>query len=227
MSGENRKPTRWLYVLAGLLPVLACLGTALVVYQEVPKLPGALEKTGIQNLTQVVVPGAAEIYFPKAGAYAVYHEYRSEFEGERYFRDRLPPGLTCRLESQATGREVALAASHVEGNIYTTRYRERVGRMIRTISIDRPGLYQFSCRYAVGGTQPEIVLAVGPNLVWEYFNIAARPLAAFLGGAAVFSLALGISALLVGFTLYYRRRSRASGPVKRGPHPQVCLRIRK
>jgi hypothetical protein len=227
MSGEYRKPTRWLYVLAALLPALACLGTALVVYQEVPELPGALEKTGLEDLTRVVVPGAAEIYFPEAGAYAVYHETRSVVDGVRYFRDTIPPGLTCRLRSQVTGREVELAASQVEGNVYTAHNPERVGQMIKTISVDHPGFYQFSCQYAVGGASPEIVLSVGPNLVWEFFNLATRPLAAILCGGAVFSGTLVVSLLIIGFTVYSRGRSRVGGPLKMNSHPQVCLRIRR
>jgi len=43
------KPTRWYYVLALLIPVFACVGTALIVYGNVPKLPGALEALGVKK----------------------------------------------------------------------------------------------------------------------------------------------------------------------------------
>ncbi len=49
MFGGKPKPTRWLYGLAALIPVLACLGTTLLVYQNVPELPGALETVGIKK----------------------------------------------------------------------------------------------------------------------------------------------------------------------------------
>ena len=80
MSEIKQKPTRWYYVLASLIPIFACLGTALLVYPNVPELPGALEAIGVKNLTQVVVPGSA-ISFPQKGAYAVYYEYRSVIDG--------------------------------------------------------------------------------------------------------------------------------------------------
>ena len=227
MSGGKQKPTRWFYVLAALLPMLACLGTAFVVYQKVPKLPGALEKTGVQNLTQVVVPGSAEIYFPKAGAYAVYYEYRSVIEGVSYVRDESLPSLDCRLKSKATEVDIELAAPDVKGDIYTTRNPERVGRLMSSISIDKPGSYIFSCEYAYGRTRPEIVLAVGPNIIWEFFNLAAKPVAALFCGAVVFSGALGISALIVGFVAYQRHRSKALGSPRLDSDPQICLRIRK
>jgi hypothetical protein len=59
MSEIKRKPTGWYYLLALLIPVFACVGTALFVYWNVPKLPGSLDTLGIKNLKQVVVPGSA------------------------------------------------------------------------------------------------------------------------------------------------------------------------
>lgn len=49
MSEYKLKPTRWSYVLALLIPIFACLGTALIVYRNVPKLPGALEALCVKN----------------------------------------------------------------------------------------------------------------------------------------------------------------------------------
>ena len=208
MYGGKRKPTRWLYGLAALFPILACLGTALLVYLNVPTLPGALETRGIKSLTQVMVPGSAEIYFPKAGAYAVYHEYRSVIEGVKYVGDKYPPSLNCQLTSKATGANVTLASNNIDGNIYATQNQERVGRMIKSISIEKPGIYIFSCHYAHNSTYPEIVLAVGPNIIWEFFNLAAKPFAAIVCGALVFIGTLGLSILIVGFVAFKRHRSK-------------------
>jgi hypothetical protein len=210
MSAGKQKPTRWLYGLAVLIPVLACGVTTWLVYRNVPKLPGALETTGIQNLTQVVVPGSAEIYFPKAGAYAVYYEYRSVIDGVRYIRNETPPRLSCQLKSKVTGADVELASPDVEGDIYATQNQERVGRLIKSISIDKPGVHLFSCQYAQGSNAPEIVLAVGPNIIWEFFNLAAKPLAAIVSGGLVFSGALGVSILIIGFVAVLRHRSKKS-----------------
>jgi hypothetical protein len=206
VSTSNLKPTRWYYVLALLIPVLACLGTAFLVYPTVPKLPGALEATGIHNLTQVIVPGSAEIYFPKTGAYAVYYEYRSIVDGVRYDRDRYPPSLDCQLTSKATGADAPLEPDYIEGNKYETR--ERVGVLIHHISINQPGVYDFSCQYADGRTDPRVVLAVGPNIVWEFFNVAAKPVAAIVCGALVFVGACGISLLIIGFVAFKRHQSK-------------------
>jgi hypothetical protein len=208
MSEGNLKPTRWYYGLAILIPIIACGLTTFLVYRSVPKLPGALETTGINSLTQVIVPGSAEINFPKAGAYAVYYEYRSVFNGVNYVRDKYPPSINCQLTSKATGAEIALASPDVEGDIYSTQNQERVGVLIRSISINQPGAHIFSCQYRDGRTHPEIVLAVGPNIIWELFNIAAKPVAAIVCGSLVFLGALGISILIVGFVALKRHQSK-------------------
>ncbi len=212
MYSENRRPTRWLYGLAALIPIIACGMATTLVYRNFPKLPGALETVGIKNLTQVVVPGSAEIFFPKAGAYAVYHEYRSEIDGVKYVGAKYPPSLNCQLKSKATGADIALAPDYVEGNTYSTQNQERVGVLIKSMSIEKPGVYVFACQYSNDRTSPEIVLAVGPNIIWEFFNLAAKPLAAIACGALVFMVALGTSTLIVGLVALKRHRFEAVGP---------------
>jgi hypothetical protein len=208
MSKNNLKPTRWYYVLAILIPIFACLGTTLLVYQNVPELPGALEAIGIKNLTQVIVPGSADVNFSKAGAYAVYYEYRTAFDGVNYYRDEYPPSMKCQLRSKATGEAVRLAPSNVQGNVYTSHYPDRAGVMYKQISIDQPGVYTFSCENRDGRPYPESVLAVGPNLVWEFFNVALKPIAAFLTGTFTFVSACGISILIIGIVALKRHQSK-------------------
>lgn len=205
MSESKQKPSRWYYVLAILIPVFACMGTGLFVYGKMPKLPGALESLSIKNLTQVVVPGSAEIHFPESGAYAIYYEYRSVIDGVSYFRDEYLPSMRCQLRSNRTGQDVKLASSNVEGDVYT--YPERAGVFFKHISIDQPGVYNFSCQYPDGRSYPKIVMAVGPNLVWEFFNLAAKPVAAIICGALVLFSTLGISILIMVFVAIKRHRS--------------------
>jgi len=210
MPEYKLKPTRWYYVLALLIPIFACLGTALLVYPNIPELPGALEAAGIQNLTQVIVPGSADIYFPKAGAYAVYYEYRSVIDGVSYIRDKYPPSINCQLKSKATGENIELTPNYIEGNIYETQNQERAGVLINSISMDQSGVYNFSCQYPDGYTCPQIVLAVGPNIVWEFFNIAVKPIAAGISGMLAFVGACGVSILIIGFVAFKRHQSKNS-----------------
>ena len=204
MSEYKLKPTRWYYILALIIPIIACGMTTWLVYRSIPTLPGALDAVGIQNLTQVVVPGSAEITFPKAGAYAVYYEYRSVIDGVSYIKNKYPPNIDCRLTSKDTGAEITFNQDYIEGNMYETQNRERVGVLIKSISIEKPGHYNFSCYYPGNKTGPEIVLAVGPNIIWELFNVAAKPIGAIVCGGLTFTVGLVIAMLIAALVAFKR-----------------------
>jgi len=210
MSGSKLKPTRWYYILALLIPIFACLGTALFIYPNVPKLPGALEGMGINDLTRVIVPGSAEVFFPKTGGYAVYYEYRSNIDGVSYTRDKYPPRINCQLTSKSTGEDIALTPDFVEGNMYVTQNPERAGVLINSIMIKNPGGYRLACQYPNGSIDPQIVLAVGPNIGWEFLNLAAKPVAAIFCGTLIFVAACGLSLLILGFVAFKRQQSKNS-----------------
>jgi hypothetical protein len=209
MSENKPKPSGWFYILAILIPVFACLGTGLLVYLNVPELPGALEDVGVKNLTQVVVPGSADVSFPQKGAYAVYYEYRSVIDGVSYARDEYPPIMRCQLMSKATGKAVKLEPTQVQGNVYATRNPHRAAVMYKQISIDQPGIYTFSCQYTDGAAIPKSVMAVGPNIVWGFFNILAKPAAAFFCGSFAFIFACGISILIIGIVAFKRHQLKS------------------
>jgi len=76
--------------------------------------------------------------------------------------------------------------------------------LIRSITIDEPGAYTFSCRYADGRSQPEIVLAVGPNFMWEFFGIAAR-LGVTLAAGVVALFGSGLVAMVIAIVIAVKR----------------------
>lgn len=206
MSDQKRKQSRWYYALAALFPVFGCLFTTAIIYRGFPNLPGALETIDIHNMTQVIVPGYADVTFPKKGAYAVYYEYRSFVDGVQYINERTPPPLICSLTSKETGKEVGVSPEYIEGNTYATKDRERVGIHLMSISMKKPGTYTFSCHYTDDDAAPKVVLAIGPNIVWELFNIAAKPVGAFLGGLGVLLCSGSLGLLFIIFVAIYRGR---------------------
>jgi hypothetical protein len=74
--------------------------------------------------------------------------------------------------------------------------------------MDEPGTYTFSCRHADGSSQPEIVLAVGPNFVWEFFGIAARTVLTAATGLVVLLGSGAVAAFVALAIALKRRRSR-------------------
>ena len=208
MSNQKIKPNRWYYGLAVLLPILGCLISTVIIYRGSPNLPGALETIDIHNMTQVIVPGSADIMFPKKGAYAVYYEYRSLIDGVQYINAKTPPSLICTLISETTGTEVGVSPEYIEGNTYSTKERERVGVHLLSISMTEPGTYTFSCHYQDEKIAPKVVVAIGPNIVWELFNIVARPVAAILGGLVVLLVSGLIAFLVIVVMVLYRSRSQ-------------------
>jgi len=206
MNDQKTRPSGWYYGLAALALVFGCLVAMVVVYRWFPGLPGTFEsKMNLDDLTQVVVPGSKDITFAESGAYAVYHEYRSVVDGAAYASSETPPALACTLTSQATGADIGVVPDYVETNTYSTKDRERVGVLIRSITIDEPGTYTFSCRYTDSRSQPQIVLAVGPNFVWEFFGIAARSGVALTAGVVVL-LGSGLVAIVIAVVIAVKRR---------------------
>jgi hypothetical protein len=195
-------------VLALVLPVLACGLTASLIFFNIPKLPGALEAFDVKKLTRVIVPGSAEINFPESGAYAIYYEYHSDFNGVSYVRAQNLPRINCRLTSKASGEEIKLEPTLVEGDIYSPQNKVRAGVLMNNISINQPGTYAFSCRYLDGRSNPHLVLAIGPNMIWEFFNLAEKPAAAIAGGLIVFFFVSVVSLIIVVFVAIKRNQSK-------------------
>ena len=209
MDNKTIRPSGWYYGLAALMPVLGCLIAMVMAYQWFPGLPGIWQaKMSLENLTQVVVPGSKDITFAESGAYAVYYEYRSVVDGAVYASSETPPALVCSLTSKTTGADIGVVPDYVKTNTYSTKDRERVGVLIRSITIDEPGTYTFSCRYADGRSQPGIVLAVGPNFVWEFFGIAARTVVTAAAGLAVLFGSGAVAAVVVIVVAVKRRQSK-------------------
>ena len=217
MNKDKRMPKGCYFGLAFLLPLLGCILTTAFIYRGFPNLPGTLEMIDVHNMTQVIVPGSADVTFPKEGAYAVYYEYRSNVDGVQYSTSRTPPNLVCSLISATTGKEIGVSPEFIEGNTYSTKDDRRVGVHIMSISMTEPGTYTFFCHYPDKETEPKVVLAIGSNIFWELLNVGAKPIASILGGLVVlFFLGAIIIAIYIFAFLSQRRSMRLQDDAESG-----------
>lgn len=195
MRSQRMRPSGWYYGLAVLALLLGFPIAVAASYPRVRALPTAIrEAYDLNRLTQVLVPGSAELELSRIGAYAVYYEYRSIVDGVYYNGTQEPPSLECSLASATTGRELPVVPDVVETNRYDAGPGRRAGMLIMSTTIDNPGTYVFACQYSDGREQPEIILAFGHNIWWECIGVAARTavpllcsLAALVGSVLVAS----------------------------------------
>lgn len=193
-----------------LLPLLlSCLLISTLVYPTLSSFPKMLkERINLDNLTQVIMPSSVDLTFSKSGGYGVYYEYYSHFNGRKYDTGKRPPSLECNLTSKNTGAKVRAVPDYVETNTYSTKDRGRVGVLIMSITIQDPGTYSFACDYLSGKTQPEIVLSVGPNFMWEFFKISWKVGRPILSGMVILFCAVFCSMIVLLFIVVNRARSR-------------------
>ena len=214
MSGEesmdtrNTKPSAWYYGLSALILLLGCAIATTVLCFGARHLPTSIAKAyDLDRLTQIVVPGSADLVLSRTGAYAVYYERHSVVDGVQYLGSEMPPALECSLALQDTGREIPVIPDYVETNKYSTIGRNREGVLLMSTTVDEPGNYTFSCRYPDGEAEPKIVLAFGQNLFWEFMAVIIRTAGRIVGGLAVLGAA-GAVAIVIAVVTAIKRRER-------------------
>ena len=210
MNNQKTRPSGWYYGLAALALVFGCLMAAAITFLGARDLPASIaEAHDLDRLTQIIVPGSADLMLSRTGAYAVYYEYHSVIDGVEHIGSEKPPTLECSLTVKATGREIPVVPDFVETNRYSARMGKgkgkRAGVLIMSTTIDDPGNYTFSCRYPDGREQPEIVLAVGQNILWEDIGILTRTAGSVLGGLAVLG-GSGVVAIVIAIVIAVKRR---------------------
>jgi hypothetical protein len=209
MNDQKTRPNRWYYAVAALIPLLGCLVAAVVFDTGARDLPASIaEAHDLDRLTQIIVPGSADLTLSRTGAYAVYYEYHSVVGGVERISSEMPPTLECSLALKATGRVIPVVPDFVETNRYSAGMGRgkgmRAGVLIMSTTVDEPGDYTFSCRYPDDREKPEIVLAVGQNILWEDIGILTRTAGSVLGGLAALG-GSGVVAIVIATAIAVKR----------------------
>jgi len=206
MDTQKKKLSPLYYSLGLLILLIGCLTAATILVFGARDLPAALAKAyDLNSLTQVVVPGSADLTLSRRGAYAVYYEHRSVVDGVAYISGETPPALDCTLIGQGTSQERPLVPDFVETNEYSTKDRIREGKLVMSTTINEPGIYTFSCRHPDGGDQPKYVLAFGQNIFWELMRSMAGAAGSIVGSMATLFIS-GIAAVVITIIVAIKRQ---------------------
>ena len=132
------------------------------------------------GLTQVVVPGSAQLNLRHGLTYTVFLEEESTVHGKIYSTKESLSGLECRVTSIPAGTSIPVRTSSLNT---TYSVNSRSGHSVLEFQIDQDGPYRFACDYGSNPRGPDTVLAVGSGT----------------GGAFAISVLESIGSLAAGF----------------------------
>ena len=186
MNGSNAMPSPWYYGLAVLMIIVGFSIFAWSIYSSFSDMG--------RELSQVVVPGSADLDLKEPGEYTVFYENQTYVNGKFYSTGEQIPGLQIQVSEKATGRELS---TYPTPGGFTYSVGGRFGHSIIAFRVERPGIYQINASYP-SGKGPEVVLAVGHGFAESIFSSVAIALAALFGSM--------VMAAVVVFVTYTRRK---------------------
>jgi hypothetical protein len=200
MNGKHNKLGKlanWLFGLAGLVLLAGLLISALLIKQSgASRYPDLIADTYQETQHYLTVPGATQVALTRTGAYGIYYQHSLVAAAEDP-RIEIPPAIDCSLTSRSTGAKIEAVPDYVATNRYVSQDQGELGVLIMSLTVDQPGAYTFACDVQAGSSQPEIVVALGPNYMWEFLGLAWQIALPLLGGAGVVCGSLGLVALLL------------------------------
>ena len=196
MADNAIKPGIWLYFLS----IFIFFGgiTLFIVFLFV-------RIYGISSgLTQVKIPGAAELTLSDSGGYTVFLEKQSTLSGQIFDVS----ALNCKLANKETAEELPLVPATSNSNY---NINGRSGVSILEFNLDKPGVYRFSAVYPAGQSGPTAVLAIGHGFLTQLFVTIFGGFV-ILGGSIFLSFVLGIWTFI---KRYQAKQALAPAPPER------------
>jgi len=189
MNGQEIRPGRWMYGLAGIIFISGWVFFAIFLFKNLSRIP--------EKLQQVVVPGKTQITLATPGSYTIFHEHHSVVGSRVYATAGNISGLECRLVSRATGAEIPLSPTLASE---TYNLGNRSGVAILEFKIDQPGVYDFWTGYGNGAEGPQTVLAIGQGFVTALLTTVFGSLAIVFGG-------IGLATAIAVYTAVKRHQA--------------------
>ena len=159
------------------------------------------------NLTQVLVPGEADLSLRANLKYTIFLEEQSVVNGQIFSIRQTPNGLKCHVQGESTSAEVPLRPSQTSLNY---NVNGRSGHSVLEFTPQAAGTYHLTCGYEEGQLGPKVVLAVGSGFGQKLVSTLIKCFAAMFGGGI-----LGAVLLISAF----RKLQRAKKQMSSGPQP--------
>jgi hypothetical protein len=182
------RPSKWYYLLGA---AVIAVGVSLFIYTL---LRGIFHIT--DDLTQIVVPGEKDLTLLPSLKYSIFLEEQSVVDGRIYSTMENLSGLTCRVNSLASGTKIDL---HRSGISTSYNVNGRSGRSVLEFVTLEGGEYHIACGYEEGKQGPQVVLAVGAGVGEKIFSMVFVCLGEMFGGGA-----LGVAIIL---TVFFKREA--------------------
>jgi hypothetical protein len=191
------RPSQWYYLL-GATVILAAV--SLFIYTL---LHGIFHIT--DDLTQVVVPGEKDLTLLPKLKYSIFLEEQSVVDGRIYSTSENLSGLTCHVNSLASGIKLD---THRSGISTSYNVNGRSGHSVLEFVTQEAGEYHLACGYEEGKQGPQVALAVGAGVGEKIFSMVFLCLGEMFGGGA-----LGAAIILLIFFKRKASRQRMAQPL--------------
>ncbi len=153
------QPSRWYYGLGALIFFVGTALTALIIITQFYRY--------FEEPQQFLIPGEGSITFEKAGAYTIYYEYLSEYDGRRYETGKAFIDIEPELRNKQTGEKIHFSRARITFNRYIFgAHRDAIALL--NFRLDEPGEHRFKASLINSKPGTEIILSIAP----DYIHIA-------------------------------------------------------
>jgi len=199
MKTKQKNLHRWLFVLSLLIVLLGLLISGLVIKGK-KSYPTFISDVYQEQQHHMMVPGKTTVQLNRRGAYGIYYVY--DLMSLSNSSHDIPPEISCMLTSDALETKIEAVPDYVETNRYQLQ-NNYAGVLIMSLTVNKPGTYTLACDYNDGGTEPEIMVALGPNYFWEFIRVVWKIGFPVLGGGSILcgSILLSFLFLVIGIVI--------------------------
>jgi hypothetical protein len=113
-----------------------------------------------------------------------------------------------------TKKYVPLVPDYVPSNRDCSQVEGCTGALVYSTTVNHPGKHTFSCDYLEDRQEPKIILAIGPNYVFEFFRLVWKMRWSILGTTGVLCISCTIALVCGVIALLGRKKTRI--PAKKG-----------